>query len=92
MNTTSKVITGFLVGVAAGAAAGLLLAPETGSKTRRKLGTESEKLIDSLTANVKDTVDETINAIRVAYASKADELSRTAKETAREARGKLKVN
>lgn len=92
MNTTSKVITGFIVGVAAGAAAGLLLAPETGSKTRRRLGSESEKLIDSLTSNVKETVDETINAIRSAYASNADELSRTAKETARQARSKMKAN
>lgn len=92
MDTTTKVITGFIVGVAAGAAAGLLLAPQTGSVTRRQLSDESEKLIDSLTANVKDTVDETINTIRSTYNARAEELSKNAKATAREARGSLKVN
>lgn len=92
MDTTSKVITGFIVGVAAGAAAGLLLAPQSGDRTRRNLSKESERMIDSLAANVKDTVDETISAIRNTYNTKVDELSRNAKETAREARSSMKAN
>jgi gas vesicle protein len=92
MDTTTKVITGFVIGVATGAAVGLLLAPQPGSKTRRQISDESERLIDSLTANVKDTVDETIKTIRSTYNAKAEELSKNAKATAREARESLKAN
>ena len=93
MNTTTKVLAGFLVGVAAGAAAGLLLAPQNGSVTRRRLSKESERLIDSLTANVKDTVDDTINAIRNTYNDHAkdlaNDLGKTVRSKAREVRGVL---
>lgn len=92
MDTTSKVITGFIVGMAAGAAVGLLLAPHNGATTRRKLSDESERLIDSLSANVKDTVDETIKTIRSTYNARAEELSKNAKATARQAKGSLKSN
>lgn len=92
MDTTSKVITGFIVGVAAGAAAGMLLAPQSGDNTRRRLSKESDRMIDSLAANVKDTVDETINAIRSTYDTKVDELGQNAREAARDARSTLKAN
>lgn len=92
MDTTSKVITGFLVGVAAGAAAGIMLAPSSGDRTRKKLSKESEALIDSLASNVKSTVDETIDAIRKTYNAKVDELSTNARSAAQEAKSNLKVN
>ena len=91
-NTTTKVLTGFIVGVTAGLAAGILLAPQSGSATRRRLSNESEKFLDSLTANVKETVDETINALRNTYNAGAEELGRNARSAARKAKGNLKVN
>lgn len=44
MNTTSKIITGFLVGTVIGAITGLLVAPATGKKTRKDIGKKSKKL------------------------------------------------
>ncbi len=46
MNTKTKVIGGFLLGTAIGAATGLLLAPRSGRKTRKKIKNESKKLAD----------------------------------------------
>lgn len=51
MNDNSKVIVALLVGVAAGAALGLIFAPEKGSETRDKL---SESL-KSLGNSIKET-------------------------------------
>lgn len=44
MNTTGKVITGFLLGALAGAITGLLMAPATGKRTRKNLERKSKKL------------------------------------------------
>jgi gas vesicle protein len=44
----SDIILGFLVGASAGALLGLLLAPEKGIKTRRKLYKKGELAIDDI--------------------------------------------
>ncbi len=51
MNDNSKVLAAVLVGLAAGAALGILFAPDSGNETRDKL-TESLK---SLTDSIKET-------------------------------------
>lgn len=48
MNNTSKILAAFAIGAAAGAIAGILLAPDKGSETRRKLSEEGQKLAESL--------------------------------------------
>ncbi len=57
MNDNSKVLVGLLVGLAAGAALGLLFAPEKGSETRDKLSESLKDLGDS----IKDKAAEEIN-------------------------------
>lgn len=57
MNDNSKVLVGLLVGLAAGAALGLLFAPEKGSDTRDKLS-ESLKDLGDL---IKDKAADEIN-------------------------------
>lgn len=57
MNDNSKVLVGLLVGLAAGAALGLLFAPEKGSDTRDKLSESLKDLGDS----IKDKAAEEIN-------------------------------
>ncbi len=48
MNTTGKIITGFLTGTLLGLVAGLLVAPATGKKTRKDIQKKSKKLAKQL--------------------------------------------
>lgn len=50
----SKVLAAFIIGAAVGAAAGLLLAPEKGSETRRKIREEGQRFADSVNEKVKE--------------------------------------
>lgn len=56
MNTTLKILTGFLVGAALGTATGLLMAPTTGTRARKNINKKAKKLlkqIESLVAKEK---------------------------------------
>jgi gas vesicle protein len=48
MNDNSKVLIGLLAGLAAGAALGLLFAPESGTETRGRLGQSIKDLGDTI--------------------------------------------
>lgn len=48
MNDSSKVLIGLLAGLAAGAALGLLFAPEAGTDTRERLGQSFKDLSDTI--------------------------------------------
>ena len=54
MKDLSKVMLSFIVGALAGAAAGVLLAPDKGKDTRKKI----KKSIDDISAKVKDSMDD----------------------------------
>lgn len=55
MNNTSKILAAFAIGAAAGAIAGILLAPDKGSETRRKFSEEGQKLAESLKKKCYET-------------------------------------
>lgn len=59
MNNNSKVLIGLLAGLAAGAALGLLFAPEKGTETRDRLTQSLKDLGDS----IKDKAADEINAL-----------------------------
>ncbi|MBL0134192.1 MAG: YtxH domain-containing protein [Chitinophagaceae bacterium] len=48
MNTTSKMLAAMAVGAAVGAIAGIMLAPDKGSETRRKLKEQGKRVADNL--------------------------------------------
>ena len=48
MNNTEKTIIAFATGAALGAALGILFAPAKGSKTRKRLKTEGQLVMDDL--------------------------------------------
>lgn len=48
MSSTTKIVLGLLAAAAAGAAAGILLAPEKGSVTRQRLKDNFNEWIDEL--------------------------------------------
>jgi len=54
---SSKIITGLLIGAAAGAILGILFAPEKGENTRKKIGRKSVDLKDTIKDKVNDLVD-----------------------------------
>lgn len=55
--STSKVLLGVVVGMAAGAMAGLLMAPDSGYNTRRKLSTKGQGMVDDLKSKFNDFLD-----------------------------------
>jgi gas vesicle protein len=54
MNNTTKVLVAGILGVAAGATAGILLAPEKGKKTRKLI----VRKVEDLKENVEEMVEE----------------------------------
>jgi gas vesicle protein len=57
MNDSSKVVVGLLAGLAAGAALGLLFAPEKGTETRDKLSQSLKDLGDSIKDRAADEIN-----------------------------------
>jgi gas vesicle protein len=55
--STSKVLLGVVVGLAAGAMAGILMAPDSGPNTRRKISTKGQGVVDELKGKFNDFLD-----------------------------------
>ncbi len=53
----TKTLVGFVAGAAVGILAGILLAPEKGSETRKKISRKSGDLSDSLKGTFNDFID-----------------------------------
>jgi gas vesicle protein len=68
--STSKVIMGFLVGAAVGGALGILLAPDKGSETRRRIkekGVDIGDSISELGETIKDKVNEMVDGVKESF-------------------------
>lgn len=55
--SVAKIITGVMIGAAAGAILGVLFAPDRGSETRRKISEKGTDLADALKNKFNDFVD-----------------------------------
>lgn len=69
-----NLIGGFIAGAALGVAAGLLLAPASGEKTRRKLVKGSMKI----KKNVVDYVEDSIDSLRTQVNKRIDQVTQVA--------------
>jgi len=56
MTNDQKVILGIICGAAIGAVAGILLAPDSGEETRKKIASKANDLKDDLAKNLNNTV------------------------------------
>ena len=56
MDSNQKALVGFVVGLAAGAVAGLLLAPNSGQETRRKIADKTKDLSDDLSGQINTAI------------------------------------
>ncbi len=82
-----NLIGGFIAGAALGVAAGLLMAPYSGDKTRRKLAKGGMKM----KKNVVDYVETSLDGIRTQFNEKIDQIARKGKETLNHASEKVKI-
>ncbi len=55
--STSKVLLGVVIGLAAGAMAGVLMAPDSGTNTRKKVSTKGQGMVDDLKDKFNDFLD-----------------------------------
>lgn len=61
--SSGKAFLGVLVGITAGAALGILFAPEKGSNTRKKIVRKGEDLANTLNEKIDEKFDELMNVI-----------------------------
>ena len=78
MSENGKVLSALLLGAAAGAVLGLLLAPEKGSDTRKKIMTGANDLIDQLSQKIEEG-KEALYGLKNKAASQAEDLKEKAK-------------
>ena len=79
--STSKVLLGVVVGLAAGAMAGILMAPDSGSNTRRKISTRGQGYVDDLRSRFNDFLD--------GFMSHVDNIKEDANDVADRAKTKI---
>jgi gas vesicle protein len=75
--SAKNLIGGFLAGAAIGVAAGLLMAPYSGAKARRKLVRGSMKV----KKNVVDYVEDSLEGLRSQFNDKIETIAKRGKET-----------
>jgi len=83
MTTTGKVITGILVGATVGIITGVLLAPDSGKRTREKLASKAKEL--------KNGVTDTLNDARNLYNREVESLMANGKSGIDTLKNSLKV-
>ena len=63
--SNTKAVLGFVAGAAVGALVGILLAPDAGTNTRKKISGKAEDISDSL----KSSYDDFVSKLKKAYSS-----------------------
>jgi len=70
---SGKVLLGVLAGIAVGSAFGILLAPEKGSKTRKKIVKQGEDFTNGLTEKLDSFIEDSLEKYQTAM-QRAEEL------------------
>ncbi|HEX3935389.1 MAG TPA: YtxH domain-containing protein [Puia sp.] len=70
MNNNSKILLGFIAGAAIGGVLGILMAPDKGSETRRRIVEKGNDLGDSLSGfgdTVKDKFNDVVDGVKGSF-------------------------
>jgi gas vesicle protein len=70
MSNSSKILIGFIAGAAIGGALGILLAPDKGSETRKRIVEKGNDLGDSLVdfgETVKDRFNDMVDGVKGSF-------------------------
>lgn len=76
-NDGFKILTGFFIGAIGGLLTGILIAPESGKGTRKKISDTANKIRDDL----QDFAEETLEATKKSISDTVDDLVKSHKET-----------
>lgn len=87
MNTKVKFLGAFVAGVALGVTAGVLIAPDSGRKTRKKLLDESRKIKDQFS----DSLSRTLDTAKDTYNKKLEDYAKSGKSALDSAKETLKM-
>jgi gas vesicle protein len=83
MNTTTKVLTGVLVGASVGIIAGILIAPDSGKRTREKIAGK--------TRDLKNLMTDSMVGVKNAYNREIESLMNNGKSGIDSMKNALKV-
>ncbi|GGA99413.1 YtxH domain-containing protein [Puia dinghuensis] len=78
MNNTSKILLSFIAGAAIGGAIGILLAPDKGSETRRKIAEKGSDIGDSITSfgeSVKEKFNDVVEGVKNSFSGSRSSMS-----------------
>ena len=78
MNTGQKILLSFLAGVSVGAVAGLLIAPNSGKETRKKLSQKAGDIKSSIGTQMTKLTDKVNELTKKNEASKTVEATKNA--------------
>jgi gas vesicle protein len=89
MSDTGKVLGALVLGVAAGAALGLLFAPSKGSELRQKISDNASDILDELNDKIGEGKD-VLSELKDKVTSKVDSLKNKAEEEIGNVKGSVK--
>ncbi len=78
MNTGQKILLSFLAGISVGAVAGLLIAPDSGRETRKKIAKKAVDIKSSIGTQMTKLTDKVNELTKKNEANKAVEANKTA--------------
>lgn len=84
--SSASAFLGFIAGAVAGAAIGILFAPEKGTDTRKKIKSQAQKVGDDMKENLSHKIDELNNFVSGFVNETKDKISELEKKTKQEAR------
>jgi gas vesicle protein len=70
MTNSSKILLGFIAGAAIGGALGILMAPDKGSETRRRIAERSSEIGDSIVdlgESVKEKFNDVVDGVKGSF-------------------------